>query len=103
MKMYEVTSQILWYPQYPSHANNENSDQLYQGVEPIKHWLMMVDTNCEDGSNRTRVNMSELRKMDPTMVTASRTTLHQDSNEYSIMITQMIQSPTSSLMEWPQN
>ena len=66
--MYEVTNQILCYPQYTSHAENKKAYKLEQGVEPKNHWLMMVDTNCEYGSNRTRVNLLELWKMDPTMV-----------------------------------
>ena len=35
--MYEITSQLFWYPQYPSYAKNENSYQLSQEVELSKH------------------------------------------------------------------
>ena len=67
--MYEVTHQIIWYPQDNIHDNNKKAYQLSQGVEPINHWIMMVDTNSEYGSNITRVNLSALCKMDPTMMT----------------------------------
>ena len=67
--MYEVTHQIIWYPQDNIHDNNKKAYQLSQGVEPINNLLMMVDTNYEFGSSITRVNPSVLWKIDPTMVT----------------------------------
>ena len=41
-------------------------------MEPIKHQLMVVDTNFEYGRNSTRVNLSAMWKMDPMMATLLR-------------------------------
>ena len=68
LPMYELLSQLLLDPQDPRHVKNDKEYQLSHGVEPIKHWIVMVDTNCEYVNSNTSVNLSVLWKMDPTMV-----------------------------------
>ena len=62
LHMYEATSQLLWEPYDTIPARNEKVSQLSQGVELSRHWIMMINTNCEDENGRTVVICQRCRQ-----------------------------------------
>ena len=66
--MYEVISQLFWDPHGLSHAKNNNTAWLSQGVELSEHKIIMVDTKYEDRDSITSVNLSVLWTIEPTML-----------------------------------